>query len=195
MVDGAVHVSITVFATLAVATLAFVLRLAARRTTKMDLKYDDILAIVAFTLGSLTDDNAVRDILAKSRLSLFLTELLYAFSLTFSKLAILAFYWRMFKTSNIRIPILVLAGLAIIWLAVRIFLTIFHCMPIQSFWDKTIESAKCTIDESNFFFGTVLAHFLIDVVLLILPVIPVRRLHLAPNRKAVVIVLFAFGIL
>ncbi|KAM6508509.1 hypothetical protein FALCPG4_018350 [Fusarium falciforme] len=186
MVDGAVHVSITVFATLAVATLAFVLRLAARRAFHWGLGQ---------TLGSLTDDNAVRDILAKSRLSLFLTELLYAFSLTFSKLAILAFYWRMFKTSNIRIPILVLAGLAIIWLIVRIFLTIFHCMPIQSFWDKTIEGAKCTIDESNFFFGTVLAHFLIDVVLLILPVIPVRRLHLAPNRKAVVIVLFAFGIL
>ncbi|KNB16491.1 hypothetical protein FOXG_21682 [Fusarium oxysporum f. sp. lycopersici 4287] len=180
MNDGAINVSISVFVTLALAALALVLRLAARRSTKMDLGPDDMLAIVAFvslppsaliwkiadlragafhwglgqSLGDLTDENAMHDILTKSRLSLFIVELLYSFSISSSKLAILAFYWRLFKTSNIRVPILVFAGMSIIWLVVRIFLTIFHCIPIQAFWNKTMRGAKCAIDESRFFFGT-----------------------------------------
>jgi hypothetical protein len=135
------------------------------------------------------------DILAKSHLSLFLVELLYSLSICFSKLAILAFYWRMFKTSNIRVPILVLAGMSIIWLVVRIFLTIFTCIPVQAFWDKTIKDAKCSVDESGFFFGTVLTHCLMDVAILLLPIIPVTHLRLRSHKKAVVMALFAFGIL
>ncbi|RKK88082.1 hypothetical protein BFJ68_g16960 [Fusarium oxysporum] len=42
MNDGAINVSISVFVTLALAALALVLRLAARRSTKMDLGPDDI---------------------------------------------------------------------------------------------------------------------------------------------------------
>ncbi|EWZ28614.1 hypothetical protein FOQG_16602 [Fusarium oxysporum f. sp. raphani 54005] len=221
MNDGAINVSISVFVTLALAALALVLRLAARRSTKMDLGPDDMLAIVAFvslppsaliwkiadlragafhwglgqSLGDLTDENAMHDILTKSRLSLFIVELLYSFSISSSKLAILAFYWRLFKTSNIRVPILVFAGMSIIWLVVRIFLTIFHCIPIQAFWNKTMRGAKCAIDESRFFFGTVLVHCLIDIAILVLPIMPVRHLHLHSAQKIVVIALFTFGIL
>jgi len=59
-------------------------------------------------------------VLIRSRLILFHIELSYALSLGFAKLSILAFYWRMFKTSKIRIPIQVLAVSAIIWLVIRV---------------------------------------------------------------------------
>lgn len=137
----------------------------------------------------------IEEILTRSRQLLYFAELFYAFSLAFSKFAILAFYWRIFKTSNIRIPILALAGTSITWLILRTFLAIFHCIPIQAFWDKSIEGAHCAINDSEFFFGTVLAHLLIDIAILILPIMQVRRLHLESGKKVGVIALFMFGIL
>lgn len=59
-------------------------------------------------------------VLLRSRLLLFYIELTYAFSLGFSKFAILAFYWRMFKSSKIRFPIQVLSVATIIWLIFRV---------------------------------------------------------------------------
>ena len=50
---------------------------------------------------------------------LYFVELAYAFSLAFSKLAILAFYWRMFKTSGIKIPIITLIVATVVWLIIR----------------------------------------------------------------------------
>lgn len=61
--------------------------------------------------------------LEKSLLILWNLELFYAFSLASAKLAILAFYWRMFKLSNIKIPIKILAACTIIWLILRV------CLP------------------------------------------------------------------
>ena len=60
------------------------------------------------------------DALFQARLLLYFAELSYAFSLAFSKLAILSFYWRMFKLSNIKIPIQVLVLASIVWLILRV---------------------------------------------------------------------------
>lgn len=51
-----------------------------------------------------------------------IAELTYATSLAFVKYSILAFYWRMFKTSSIKIPIIVLFVLSMIWLIIRVSL-------------------------------------------------------------------------
>jgi hypothetical protein len=59
-------------------------------------------------------------VLERARLQTWLGELFYAFSLGFSQLAILGFYWRMFKTSNIKRPIWMLGVGVIIWLLCRV---------------------------------------------------------------------------
>jgi hypothetical protein len=59
-------------------------------------------------------------VLEKSRMILWNVELFYAFSLAFAKFSILAFYWRMFKTSNIKIPIKVLLVSTVVWLILRV---------------------------------------------------------------------------
>lgn len=134
-------------------------------------------------------------ILQESRLYLWISQILYAFSLAFSKLSILALYWRLFHTSDIRIPIQILGACSIIWLVIRILLSVFHCSPTQGYWDHTIEGRKCPIKESNFFFGTVFVHVIIDLCVLALPVVQVRRLKLRVGQKLAVIFLFMFGIL
>lgn len=63
------------------------------------------------------------DIQETSRLILWNVEIFYAFSLAFAKLSILAFYWRMFKTSNLKLPIQILGVSAIIWLTIRVSCT------------------------------------------------------------------------
>jgi hypothetical protein len=126
---------------------------------------------------------------------LWIGEIVYAFALTFSKLSVLGFYWRLFSTSSIRIPIQMLTGASIVWLAIRTPMAIFHCVPVQAFWDLTVDKKVCNIDDSKFFFGTVLVHLIIDVLILALPVVQVKNLRLRLGQKIAVVGVFMFGIL
>jgi hypothetical protein len=60
--------------------------------------------------------------LFNSLLFCYLAELFYAASLAFSQYAVLAFYWRMFRTSNIKVPIITLLVAITIWLILRVCL-------------------------------------------------------------------------
>lgn len=140
-------------------------------------------------------DIDTEDVLEQSRLLLWNAELFYAFSLAFSKMSILGFYWRLFKMSNIRLPIQILAVSSVLWLIIRTVMAIFHCVPVQAFWDHSIKDATCKINDSKFFFGTVLVHLVIDLFVLVLPVVQVKRLQLRLGQKVAVIGLFMFGIL
>jgi hypothetical protein len=51
---------------------------------------------------------------------LFFVELCYAHALFLAKVSILAFYWRMFRISNIKRPIQFLALCSIIWILCRV---------------------------------------------------------------------------
>ncbi|KAM5344331.1 hypothetical protein ACJ41O_012868 [Fusarium nematophilum] len=199
--------------TLFVAVLALVLRLKARSMTKMRLWFDDYLAMSALVFAAgycainllwlsryklaqyLTDlDQAAADrIRFASRILLWSSELCYACSIASAKLAILTFYWRVFRYTSIRIAIQVLLVTATIWITIRTFMVIFHCVPVQAYWDKTIKGARCPINESKFFFGTVLTHCLMDAIILILPIIEVMKMHLRFSQKLAVIGLFTSG--
>lgn len=66
---------------------------------------------------------------------------------------------------------------------------------MQAFWDKSIANATCNIDDSKFFFGTVLTHLVLDLAILSLPVLQVRKLKLRTAQKVGVCAMFLFGIL
>lgn len=155
------------------------------------------LGVVHAGLGRPLDEVPLprEEALTLSLLYLYFAELMYAFSLAFSKMSILGMYWRLFSQSDIRLPIQVLFGCSVVWLIIRTFMAIFHCVPVYAFWDHSIEGARCDINDSEFFFGTVLVHLLIDIVILMLPVMQVRKLHLRLGQKVGVIGLFMFGVL
>ncbi|KAJ4269483.1 hypothetical protein NW762_001143 [Fusarium torreyae] len=202
--------------TLPLATLALISRLVARRITKAGYGIDDAFAVVGWVgalalmingmvwikdgLGKpmevgLTDDFTFAD---KNRLAwihMWTTSFTYSFAIGFSKFAILAFYWRLFQFSDIRIPIQILSCVTVSWFLLRLFMVSLQCMPLTALWDGTQEEKehKCHIRESTFFFSTVLTHVLIDCAILILPAIEVGKLHLPKGQKFAVIALFAFG--
>ncbi|EXK38284.1 hypothetical protein FOMG_08694 [Fusarium oxysporum f. sp. melonis 26406] len=202
--------------TLPLATLALIARLVARKITKAGYGIDDAFAVVGW-LGSLalltngmiwikdglgkpmevglTDDFTFHD---KNRLAwihMWTTSFTYTFAIAFSKFAILAFYWRLFQFSDIRIPIQVLSCITVAWFLLRLFMVCLQCLPLTALWDgdQATRDAKCHIRESTFFFSTVLTHVLIDCAILILPAIEIGKLHLPKGQKVAVIALFAFG--
>ncbi|KAF5002450.1 hypothetical protein FDECE_10636 [Fusarium decemcellulare] len=196
------------------AVLALIARIAARRMTKIKWWYDDYLCVSAFvfataysvcqiywaknfylgqTLEPSMSDDYREYILLHARLMQFLMSLTYAFSIASSKLSILLFYWRIFKQSAIRIPIKVMIGITIAWIILRTFMLIFHCIPVQAYWDKSITDANCAINDTAYFFGTCLTHFVMDIVILALPIIEVFKLRLRLGQKLAITALFVIG--
>ncbi|KAM0323953.1 hypothetical protein ACHAQA_008535 [Verticillium albo-atrum] len=211
MVNRKPEIFAAVIVTFVSATVSLASRLFARRTTKVSLWWDDWLVIGAWVFAAgfsasillwifyglgqdlahvphLTTDEA----LFYGKLILYNVELLYAFSLGLTKISILSFFWRMFKTSNIRLPIKILFACSVTWLVARTFVAVFHCWPVEAFWDTSVDGV-CPINDSDFFFWSVLAHLVIDVAILALPVLQVRQLQLAAGQKVAVTGLFMFG--
>lgn len=73
-------------------------------------------------------------------------------------------------------------------------MTVFHCVPTQAFWDLSITDKVCNIDNARFFFGTTMTHLFLDVAILALPIVQVRKLNLRKGQKLGVIGLFMFGV-
>ncbi|KAK8101035.1 uncharacterized protein PG998_007559 [Apiospora kogelbergensis] len=200
--------------TFSLATCAIGLRIPARKITKVDLWWDDyccmgayffaaawgalILLWISNGLGRHLDD--VEDpkevAFRTANLLTFFLQLAYTYSITLIKFAILAFYWRVFNTSSIRRPIIILAILSGAWLLARTLLTIFHCVPVQAFWDVDIEDATCPISDPKYLFWSTLAHFILDFVIIVLPIVEIRKLQqFSRLQKIGTSALFAFGIL
>lgn len=138
--------------------------------------------------------DAERDlILHNGRFIGFFNSLTYAFAIASAKLAILFLYWRIFQLSSIRLPMQIMITMCFIWIIVRTFMTIFRCLPVQAYWDKTIPHAVCRIRDTEFFFSTVLTHFLMDLAILVLPIIEVFKLRLRIGQKIAVAALFIVG--
>lgn len=70
----------------------------------------------------------------------------------------------------------------------------FRCVPVQSLWDYSITDKVCNIDSGKFFMGTITTHFLLDIIILILPLIEVFRLRMRLGQKLAVAALFLIGL-
>uniref|UniRef100_A0A0D2YHQ2 Rhodopsin domain-containing protein n=1 Tax=Fusarium oxysporum (strain Fo5176) TaxID=660025 RepID=A0A0D2YHQ2_FUSOF len=73
-----------------------------------------------------------------------------------------------------------------------IFMGIFHCVPVQAFWDSTA-GGYCAIEDKKFFFGTTLVHNIIDIAILVLPMMEIGKLQLPILQKAGIMIMFTFG--
>ncbi|EXL92600.1 hypothetical protein FOIG_14340 [Fusarium odoratissimum NRRL 54006] len=200
------------YITFAAATIFLILRIVSRRITRIRFWWDDYFACASYATAvcwgtvlpiwihhgfglhakdvegmTFTEANYT------TKKYLFIMEHFYAFTLFFAKISILSFYWRMFRVANIQIFVSVLLVCSILWILT--FLTTFHCYPVRAFWDPTMEHFTCAIKSSDFFFGTVLAHVLIDVGILILPIVQIQKLQLPTLQKIAIIFMFMFGIL
>ncbi|RKL35830.1 hypothetical protein BFJ72_g8530 [Fusarium proliferatum] len=205
---------ISEFVTFGAATVFIGLRLLSRRLTRVEFWWDDWFAIGCYCvaiawvviipiwikdagLGLHINDIHGRgtkaEILMHNSLILYVAELFYATALFCAKGSILSFYWRMFRVTNIKLPIQILACCSLIWIIIRTFMGIFHCIPVQRFWDPSA-GGSCAIEDKKFFFGTILVHVMLDIAIIALPILQIRKLQLPVFQKIGIMLMFVFGI-
>ncbi|CAI6339121.1 unnamed protein product [Periconia digitata] len=117
----------------------------------------------------------------------------YSTNLMFTKLSILALYYRIFSLTRGWIPTLWAFAVFVIALGItQPLVYIFHCIPIQWSWDENTPNMKC-IDFSLAIavLGTI--HIITDWLLLLLPIPVVWSLRLGQRAKISICALFAVG--
>lgn len=126
---------------------------------------------------------------------LYVTEIIFVFTITAVKLSILGFYRTIFSIPAFRRTTLVLAILCILWFICVLFITIFQCRPIAALWDLSLVAegrAQC-IPSGGLIFGYELSNVIIDISILCLPLCMIRRLQLPTRRKIGVSSIFLLG--
>ncbi|KAL2277819.1 hypothetical protein FJTKL_15111 [Diaporthe vaccinii] len=193
-------------------TAAIILRLLARRITKTRLWWDDWMALStyvwavansAFGIKWVCDGLALHraeiswmtpsQSLKAARMNLFFLVVFYALAVGFAKIAVLALYWRMFSLGRLRYPIIVLTICSVLWTVIRTVLSFIRCIPIQKYWDPSVDG-RCPINDAKLFPAGAFSHLTLDVLIIALPLFELRKLRMSVRRKLGVIVLFMFGI-
>lgn len=152
------------------------------------------------------------DLITPFQKTIFVGEIFYCLTITFAKLSILCFCWRIFSSStSIRLPIYILSGIVSTWtLAVvslsynhprykatvnvpfEILTTIFQCDPVSGFWNQT-KPARCNVDNHNFIVGIAIPNILTDVALMALPLPYIWRLNRSRSQKIALAGVFLVG--
>lgn len=124
--------------------------------------------------------------------SYFAAQLLFAVSITLTKLSLLFFYHRIFPVRKFIIISIVTGCVMIAWCIALIFAVIFSCRPLAYFWDKTIKGGSC-INENNLAYGITATNIITDIIVLVLPVPWLWNLQMAATRKMAIIGIFLLG--
>lgn len=111
----------------------------------------------------------------------YVQSLLYCFSMLFIRLAILIFYHRLFAPHPVRIAISIVTSIVVGIGIASVFTSIFQCTPIRYSWNKSI-GGRC-LESNKHYMGGPVTSFLLDVIILILPFIPLWKLRMPTRRK------------
>lgn len=124
---------------------------------------------------------------------LFISEMFFSCAITSVKISILCFYYTLFQVvTAFRRALYVTGAICIIWLITVLFVVIFQCSPIHAFWDSVSSPMYCKA-SANVLLGYEVSNLIIDVIILLLPVMVIRTLHLPLWRKLSVAVVFLLG--
>ncbi|KAL8654747.1 MAG: hypothetical protein Q9226_003311 [Calogaya cf. arnoldii] len=129
---------------------------------------------------------------------LFISEVSYTIIICSIKFSLLAFYWRIFKQSKIRIPIYVLGVIVSCWGIAVLLVTVLQCQPVGDFWNRFAPAAKgpfhCGVNVNQFFDGNSIPNIVTDAALLVLPIPFIWQLHLPKAQKLGLTSIFILGI-
>lgn len=144
-------------------------------------------------------DDINRDIVKTNSIMLhylFAIEHTYTFNVSFAKASLLFFYWRMFRIANIKIAVYTLLTATALWAVSRFVFNDIQCIPTQAFWELSMRpDATCFIETNKYIFGSVLSHIILDFVIIILPIMQIKKLQLPWLQKLGILLMFAVGTL
>jgi hypothetical protein len=117
----------------------------------------------------------------------------YGLGLTFTKISILLLYLRLFATSRTRYGCYILLGVVIIYGTWLFFSSIFPCVPIRRFWDKSIPG-HC-LAFTPIWFTNASLNIATDLAIFVLPQRTIYALSLPKGQKISLCLVFALGFL
>ncbi|KAI4268477.1 MAG: hypothetical protein L6R38_007832, partial [Xanthoria sp. 2 TBL-2021] len=123
---------------------------------------------------------------------------LYILGLTFAKLSLLLFLYRIFKIDlTFRVLSWILGAVLVVWTTVSLLLCIFACKPIKASWVLSVQldpATKCPIKayDVNNIHGY--CNIITDFALLLMPAPLVWKLHVDGKKKLGLAVVFGTGI-
>ncbi|QSZ33050.1 hypothetical protein DSL72_002635 [Monilinia vaccinii-corymbosi] len=118
--------------------------------------------------------------------------MLYTMALTFSKLSLLALYWRIFRGSTRQWPIIAAVVANIVWMLVTVLISVFICSPIRGFWDFKIPS-KCLPYHTGYIINEALT-IALDVVVLAMPAYFISSIKRSLSQKISISSTFLLGL-
>lgn len=118
--------------------------------------------------------------------------ILYTTSLTFIRMSVVLFYYRIFGTHRwYRMSLWIAAGIVIAWFVALNCLTLTLCTPIAKQWDYRIPG-HC-LPFIGAFIDLTISNVLVDLLLLILPLPMLWRLQINLKKKLALIANFVLG--
>ncbi|CAO2657793.1 Nn.00g039190.m01.CDS01 [Neocucurbitaria sp. VM-36] len=123
--------------------------------------------------------------------SVWIAQVFYTFAIAGIKLAVLAFYWRLFSV-NARNIIWIVSGMSIAWFIAIFLCVIFNCLPVRAAWDITITGAKC-IPIRSIYLGGAVPNVTLDIIVVAMPMPYVWRLHAPLAQRLILAGMFALG--
>jgi hypothetical protein len=125
---------------------------------------------------------------------LYVGYLTHTVAMAFIRISVGLFYGRLFciAVPSFQWQVHANTALNFIWLLGLNLAAAFECTPVSGFWDKSINGAKC-MPTLNIQLGSVMPSVALDLVALIMPLPIIWKLHLSPNRKALLLATFILG--
>ncbi|KAI4197699.1 MAG: hypothetical protein LQ350_005768 [Teloschistes chrysophthalmus] len=191
---------------MALSTIAVILRLIARRISAAPYGADDFLIVVALILTYGLNINEIiavhygfgrhqlmlsLDYIKKFLLNDWTIQIIFASSITVTRLSLLVFYHRLFPVKRFTIIALITGCVLIAWWISFLFAIIFSCVPVESYWNKAIVG-HC-INEHTLSWGITGSELVVNIIMIILPIPWLWHLRLAWTKKLALIGIFSLG--
>jgi len=109
-----------------------------------------------------------------------------------TKLSILTLFLRFISQRNLRVAVYTTMAIVVAYSLVTSFEWVYACQPLEKLWDLTVAGGSCIdwlkITVFNGFMNTTT-----DAVILVLPVLFLRKLQLPKKQKIGIVVLLMAG--
>ncbi|CAH0037997.1 unnamed protein product, partial [Clonostachys solani] len=124
----------------------------------------------------------------------FITAVLYFALTTLVKLLFLSFYLKVFPTRVVQQVLWGTFAVTALWGVGFVFLTIFQCQPISYFWQKWdgLHDGTC-LDANTIAWANASSGIALDVWILAIPLLQLRKLQLKWKKKIGVVLMFLVG--
>lgn len=114
-------------------------------------------------------------------------------SMSLVKIAILLFYYRIFKVSQrLLIAIWVMGTVIICWYITSVLVGCFQCYPARFLWDRTIPGGKC-IPEDALWIGSSVSSLVTDAAILAVPMPIIWNMRVTWRQRIAISAVFLLG--